>query len=299
MSDEQTQAVAAVGFLVMAFPDENAGDEALKAMKDAKKHGEMYYEDAAVIRQDASGKVHYYETGDMSTGKGAGVGALVGGVIGILGGPAGVVLGASAGAAIGSIAAHGDADFKDENLETIGVALMPGTSAVAAITSEAFLKAVHQEVSEADMQESVANLAAEISRNLEAGKSMALGLILSEEGLAIREVAVDEHSTEIMGAVITDDAVVAGAAMITDEGAAYEVSIATEEGTAVEAGVITEDGTIIVDDVITDEGEVVTVSETVPVTVTATAVISDETAEEEVDEAAAETDDTGETPAEA
>ena len=88
MSDTQKQ-VQAVGFLVMAFNDEKAGDEALKAMKEAKKQKKFYFENAAVIRQDASGKVYYSETGDMKTGTGAGIGALIGGVVGILGGTGG------------------------------------------------------------------------------------------------------------------------------------------------------------------------------------------------------------------
>ncbi len=100
-NETQQQGIPAVGFLVMAFTDENAADQALDAMKEAKKQQQFYFEDAAVIRQDAKGKVHYHETGDMSTGKGAGIGALVGGVLGILGGPAGVVAGAGAGAAVG------------------------------------------------------------------------------------------------------------------------------------------------------------------------------------------------------
>ena len=108
-SDQQTaapqtaapQAVPAVGFLVVAFTDATAADQALDAMKDAKKQQRFYFEDAAVVTQDAQGKVKYHETGDMSTGKGAGIGALVGGVLGILGGPAGVALGAGAGAAVG------------------------------------------------------------------------------------------------------------------------------------------------------------------------------------------------------
>ena len=101
MNDTNKQ-IQAVGFLVMAFTDEKAGDEALKAMKAAKKEKKFYFENAAVVRQDASGKVHYYETGDMKTGIGAGVGALVGGVVGILGGPAGVAFGAGTGAAVGA-----------------------------------------------------------------------------------------------------------------------------------------------------------------------------------------------------
>ncbi len=254
-SDQQTatpqdaapEAVPAVGFLVVAFTDENAADQALDAMKDAKKQQQFYFEDAAVIKQDAQGKVHYHETGDMSTGKGAGVGALVGGVLGILGGPAGVALGASAGAAIGAAAAHRDSGFRNESLNTVGVALQPGTSAVAAITSHDFLKAVQQQVPIENIRATVSNLAAELSERLGEGKSVAIGLLLSEEGLAIKEIAADAESVEVVGAVLTDDAVVVGAAVITADGAAYEVAAATAEGVAVEEGVITAEGAAIAD----------------------------------------------------
>lgn len=260
MSEQQTEGIAAIGFLVMAFTEETAADDALKAMKDARKQNQFYFEDAAVIRQDAKGKVHYHETGDMSTGKGAGAGALIGGILGILGGPAGIALGVGAGAAIGAAAAHGDAGFRDESLETIGVALQPGTSAVAAITSHDFLKAIQKQVGVADIRAAVSNLAAEIANRLAEGKSMALGLILAEDGLAIQEVAVDEESVEVIGAVVTDDAFVAGAAVVTAEGVAYEVGAVTSEGAVVEAGVITEDEAVIVDDVVTDDGEFVVIA---------------------------------------
>ncbi len=263
MSKKQSEGVAAIGFLVMAFTEETAADDALKALKDAKKAKAFYFEDAAVIRQDAEGKVHLHETGDMTTGKGAGMGALVGGILGILGGPAGIALGAGAGAAIGAVAAHGDAGFDDENLGTIGVALKPGTSALAAITSHDFLKAVQKQVPVADIRAAVSNLATEISGRLAEGKSMAIGLILAEDGLAIKEVAVDDNSVEVIGAVITDDAVIAGAAVATAEGVAYEIGAATVDGAVLEAGVIDADGAVVVDDMITDEGEVVVVTEVV------------------------------------
>ena len=80
MSDSQQRTIPGVGFLVLAFTDAAAGDQVLDAMKHAKKQKQFYFEDAAVIQQDAQGKVHYHETGDMSGGKGAGIGALVGGV---------------------------------------------------------------------------------------------------------------------------------------------------------------------------------------------------------------------------
>jgi uncharacterized membrane protein len=264
MSEPQTEGVAAVGFLVMAFTDEKAGDEALKAMKEAKKQKMFYFENAAVIRQDAAGKVHYQETGDMRMGKGGGIGALVGGILGVLGGPAGVAIGASAGAALGAAASHGDSGFRDESLKTVGLALKPGTSAVTAITSDAFLKAVQQQVSVEDIRAIVSNVAAKISARLNEGKSVAMGLLLAETGLAYKEVAVDENSTEVIGLAITDEAVVAGAALVTDEGVAYQVAAATAEGAVFEEGVVTEDGALILDDVVTAEGEIVTATAILP-----------------------------------
>ncbi len=253
MSETQTEDIFAVGFLVMAFTDENAADEVLKEMKEAKKQKQFYFEDAAVVRQDAKGKVHYHETGDMHTGKGAEAGALIGGLLGILGGPAGVALGAGAGAAIGAAAAHGDAGFRDESLKSVGVALKPGTSALSVITSHDFLRAVQKEVDIADIRSMVSNLANEISSRLEEGKSMALGIIMSEEGLAVKEVAVSEDSAEVFGLVVTDEAVIAGAALVTADEVDYEVGVATAKGTAVEAGVVTEDEAVVVDYVEMDE----------------------------------------------
>jgi uncharacterized membrane protein len=241
------QAIPAVGFLVVAFTDATAADQALDAMKDAKKQQRFYFEDAAVITQDAQGKVKYHETGDMSAGKGAGIGALVGGVIGILAGPAGVAVGAGAGAAIGAAFAAHDGGFKNDNLQTIGMALKPNTSAVAVITSHDFLKAMQQQVPIEDIRTVVGNLAAELSTQLAAGKSVAIGLLLTPDGLAIKEIAADETSTQVVGAVITGDAVVVGAAVATADGAAYEVVAATADGAVEEAGEVTDEGAVVVD----------------------------------------------------
>ena len=284
MSDKATQGVPAVGFLIMAFTDERAGDQALSAMKEAKKKKEFYFEDAAVIRQDAAGKVHYQETGDMKTGKGAGVGALIGGILGVLGGPGGIALGATAGAAIGAAAASGDAGFRDESLKTVGLALKPGTSAVVAMTSRAFLKAFQKQVAVEDIRRFVSNLAAEISNKLDQGKSVALGIILTEDGLAFKEVAANESTTEVIVLAVTKDAALTAVAVATADGLDYEVTGVTQEGAFVEAGTITKDGALIVDDIVTKEGESVMVTAILP---------------EEVKKALAEEGDAESKPAEA
>jgi uncharacterized membrane protein len=264
MSDKQKEGVAAVGFLIMAFTDEKAGDEAIKAMKEAKKKKEFYFEEAAVIRQDVEGKITYKETGDMKAGKGAKAGALIGGIIGVLGGPAGVVVGSSAGAALGAMASKGDAGFRDESLKMVGMGLKPGTSAVTAITSSTFLKAVQTYVDVEDIRQFVSNLASHIYARLNEGKSVALGILLTEKGLAFKEVAVDENSAEVIGMAITDEAVVAGAAVVTADRVDYTVAGVTAEGAVVETGVVTKDGALIVDSVMTPEGEATIATAIIP-----------------------------------
>ena len=263
MSDLQQQGVPAVGFLVMAFLDETAADQTLDAMKQAKKQGKFYFEDAAVIRQDAQGKVHYHETGELGTGKGAGIGALVGGIVGVLGGPVGVALGAGVGAAVGA-AASGDKGFRNESLGTVGVALKPGTSAIAAITSHDFLRAVQKQVPIEQTRATVSNLAAELSARLGENKNVAIGLLLTENGLAIKEIAANEETAEVVGAMITDDTTIVGAAVATADGVAYQIVGATKEGVAAEVGVITDEGAVIVDAVALAEAPAIDAASAAP-----------------------------------
>ena len=246
MTDETTE-VAGVGMFVAAFVDERAAEEALKRMKEARKTGDFYFDDAAVIRSDDKGKVHISESGDMSTGKGAGIGALIGGVIGLLGGPVGVALGAGAGAAIGGIAAHGDAGFDNDSLKEIGAALVPGSSAVAATTSQLFVEEVRRQAQEGATLSLAAEIAADIRANLQARQDVLYSLLLTEKGVAARKVVSSPQVLAVFGVAATDEGVVAGQAVVTEEGAAYEVAAATEDEAAYEAGVVTEEGAAVVD----------------------------------------------------
>ena len=137
-----------------------------------------------------------------------------------------------------------DTGFKNENLKTIGLALKPNTSAVAVITSHDFLKAMQQQVPVEDIRTVVSNLAAEISAQLAANKNVAIGLLLTEVGLAIKEIAADETSTQVVGAVITGDAVVVGAAVATTDGFAFEAVAATADGEVGEAGTVKDEGAV-------------------------------------------------------
>jgi hypothetical protein len=114
---------------------------------------------------------------------------------------------------------------------------------------------MQQQVPIEDIRTVVSNLAAEISTQLAAGKCMAIGLLLTPDGLAIKEIAADETSTQVVGAVITADAAVVGAAVATADGAAYEVAEGTADGVAVEEGVVTDEGAAVVDAIVTPEDD--------------------------------------------
>jgi uncharacterized membrane protein len=254
MSDEttagtegQAEGVAGVGMFIAAFVDERAADGALERMKEAQRSGEFFYDDAAVIRRDAEGKLHIRETGDMSTGKGAGIGALIGGVIGILAGPAGLAVAVGAGAALGAIGAHHDAGFSNESLKEIGSALVPGSSAIAVTTSKMFVEEVRKQAPAGETLSAAREIASDIRGNLQLRQDVLYSLVITDSGVAVSQVVSSPTAVAVFGIAVTEDGAVAGGAVVTPEGAAYKVAAADEEGVAAEAGVVTDEGAVVVD----------------------------------------------------
>ncbi len=245
-----------VGLLILGLTEEKAAEESLKAMKKAKKNGSFYFENAAVIRQDKKGKIHISEEEDMSTGKGAGIGAVIGGLVGLLGGPGGTLLGAGIGAGIGGALAHHDAGFRKEGLEDVGSVLRPGSSALVVTTSKDFIDDIRKNVPEDQLAITSKNIGLEIADSLAEGKDMALGVLFTEEGVAVRKIRVDDESAEIFGFVITEDSISGGSAVVTEDGAVFEAAVATEEGVAYASGVVTDEGAVV-DGVAVTEDEVV------------------------------------------
>lgn len=198
-----------VQVIVAAFKEEETADEALKALKAAKKERLIGIQDAAVIRRDEDNKLHIKETADMGGGKGAAIGGVLGGVIGLIGGPAGVVLGGAAGAAVGGLTAKlFDAGISDERLEEIGSALKPGTSA---IIEHKWVAEVERELAEAGADVLTEALRDDIAEQLAEGKEVTYSAISTDEGLATSRVAADDEAVEVSGMLVTDEGIVAGA----------------------------------------------------------------------------------------
>lgn len=200
-----SEQVAGVGLMIAAFTQEEAGKAALNALKNAKKEKKVYFDIAAVITQDKDGDVHYDETDDMKTGKGAGWGAVAGGVIGVLGGPVGIAAGAGIGAAIGGAAAHGDAGFADDSLEQFGSALKPGTSALVTISNQDFLKSMREEINTEELQAVVSKLSETISTQLNEGKDVIEYLIIGEDGAILRQSDADQDTLKVINAALKEE----------------------------------------------------------------------------------------------
>jgi uncharacterized membrane protein len=200
---EQEGGVAGVAMFVAAFVDEGRADEALGGMKEAKKSGDFYFDDAAVIRSDANGKVHISETGDMSTGKGAVVGGVVFGVLSLLGGPAVLAAPALAGAGMGAIAALKDSGFDNDSLKEIGAALTPGTSAIAATTSTKFVEEVRKASAQGDTLSFARDIAGDIRAHLGARQDVLYTLVLTEEGIGAAKVVSSPDTLAVFGIVAT------------------------------------------------------------------------------------------------
>ena len=69
-----------IQLIVAAFNEEKAADQALEALRQAKKEKLIGILDAAVIRRDEKNKLHLKETADVGGGKGALAGGMVGAV---------------------------------------------------------------------------------------------------------------------------------------------------------------------------------------------------------------------------
>ena len=112
---------------------EDKANEVLKDLKQARKEGGLFFENAAVVTRTKDNELKVNDIGDVDAKHGAIFGAISGGVIGLLAGPVGAVVGAVAGAATGGATAK-LADYGVDNklIEDVEAGLEPGSSALIA-----------------------------------------------------------------------------------------------------------------------------------------------------------------------
>ena len=229
-----------IQLLIAAFQDEGGADAALTLLKEAKKENLINIKDAAVLRKDASGKLHVSEVNDMTGTKGAGVGVVVGAALGILTGGATLAI-AGVGAVAGGLAAKlRDSGFKDERLKKLGESLKPGSSAIVALTGDKSLAAEAQKefrkAGAADVL--VEEISADVANQLEAGREVAFTAAASEKGVAMGRAVTGDDLVAVSGVAATEEGIVASNVVVTADGVAAERLTATEDSVTYEAATV-------------------------------------------------------------
>ncbi len=118
-----------VEIVVAEFNTDTAATEALQMLK-----RQLQLKDAAVIK-NINGKVKIKETKDMSGGKGASIGVVLAAILGMFVGLTWVGLGAAAMVG-GLVAKLHDANLPNEQLKTIGSALVANKSVLILVVDQ-------------------------------------------------------------------------------------------------------------------------------------------------------------------
>ena len=129
-----------VQVFIAAYENEDGAAAALKDFRAMDREGSIVLIDGAVVTRGTDGKVHFEETADPSGKKWAKRGAIAGGLVGLIFPPsiiAGAVLGGAGGGVWGKIR---DKGFQDEDLQSVGESLEPGTSAIIAIAEDRMIE---------------------------------------------------------------------------------------------------------------------------------------------------------------
>ena len=158
-----------INVVIAKFMTADAALAAMSKFDQARKSGEIDFEDLAIVSRTEDGNLQVKETDDTSTGAGARIGGVLGGVVGLLGGPAGVVIGAGAGALLGGLAARGDAGIADQRLNKLGADLEPGTSTLVIVLSQAWLEEAEQRLGSLGGEVTTVALREELIQRFEAG----------------------------------------------------------------------------------------------------------------------------------
>jgi hypothetical protein len=133
--------------------------------------------------------------------------------------------------------------------------MVPGSSAIAATTSQMFVEEVRRQAPEGETLSLAGEIAANIRENLQARQDVLYSLLITEKGVAASKVVSSPTALAVFGIAVDEGGAVFGQAVATEEGVAYEVGAATEDEAAYEAGVVTSEGAAVVEAYATAEDE--------------------------------------------
>jgi uncharacterized membrane protein len=145
------QQVTSETLIYASYDGEDTAAQVFKTMKENQKATGERILSYAIVSKDQKGKVHVRD----QRKKDARVGAILGGVIGVVGGPAGVAAGAAAGGSLGYLTGN-EVGISKDMVDQMKTSLTPGSSALAAILDDRWVKDVEKGLREANARQVVA-----------------------------------------------------------------------------------------------------------------------------------------------
>lgn len=207
MGDNNGNGAAVYNIVAFAF---GGKDTASQNLKDVKSSGALDgYEIVAqaTVSQDENGKVKVSEPG--KGGKGAAIGGAIGGALGLLGGPAGVLALGAAGAAIGGFAGHLDRYIPKDDLEELGEALTPDSSALLILLEDSDTEGAINDMSGYNANVVTLtvgdDLSGEIAQYTAGAATDAQGDVVAGESAVAADSAGDVAAAADVAAATTDD----------------------------------------------------------------------------------------------
>lgn len=203
-----------VQIIVAAFNSLDGAATVMADLKQGKKEGLIGIVDAAVVVKDADGKLKVTDAKRRST-KGMITGGVVGGVLGLLAGPVGWL--AVGGGAIGALAGKVAGSPMKNQMQEIGEALTPGSSAIVAVIEHTWVAKMEAMLADEGARVVIDSIKADIADQLNAGGNVLYTAVGGPNATGAARVAESAQETRITGMIAGDEGVFIGDAQFTNE----------------------------------------------------------------------------------
>lgn len=207
MSNDSTSS-AVYNILAFVFDGQKSAGQIVDEIKSSGALDGYTIDAQAVVEQDEKGKVHIHQPG--RGGVGGTLGAVTGGLLGLIGGPAGVLALGAAGAALGGMAGHYlGQSIPKEDLEELGEALKPDSSAMLLLLEDTYSEDVVNSMSGYDANVVTLTMGSELSGQIAqytAGAATdAAGDVVAGESAVAADAAGDVAAAGAVAAQSGDD----------------------------------------------------------------------------------------------
>ena len=204
-----------VQVIVAAFSTPDGAGKVLDDLKQGRKEGLIGIVDAAVVVKDADGKIKVTDSKRRGA-KGFVTGGIVGGLVGLLVAPP-VAAVAATGGVIGALVGKLKGTPLKSELQSIGSALTPNSSAIVAVIEHNWVSQLQAALLADGVQLIQDAIKADIAEQLNAGGSVLYTIVGGDSGVGAARVVTASEGTQVDGVIVGENGTIIENAIITNE----------------------------------------------------------------------------------